>query len=119
METTIIAKHRMILMRVSGELDHHTADCIRKTLEREIRRSGAVNIALDFSRVTFMDSSGIGMIIGRYKTAKALGGNVIIFDAGEQIRRILDMAGLTSLVIISDTLQRGISQMNKMRGVRI
>lgn len=119
METTIISKHRMILMRLSGELDHHTAEYVRKTLEREIRRSGAVNIALDFSRVTFMDSSGIGMIIGRYKTVSALGGNLIIFDADEQTRRILEMSGVASLVIISDTLQRGISQMNKMRGVRI
>ena len=119
METSIIAKHRMVLMRVAGEIDHHSADYIRRCLERVIKRTGAVNIALDFSRVSFMDSSGIGMIIGRYKTVSALGGAIIIFDASEQIKRLMEMSGLNSLVIVSDTLQKGISQMNKTRGVRV
>lgn len=119
MNTSIIKKHRMILMHISGEIDHHSAECIREVLEREIRRSSAINIALDFSGVTFMDSSGIGMIIGRYKTVTALGGSLIIFDASEQIKRLLEMSGLSPLLIICDTLQRGISQMNKTRGVII
>ena len=119
MEISVIPKHRMVLVRVSGEIDHHTAENIRKSLEREIRRSSAINIAMDFSRVTFMDSSGIGMIIGRYKTVKALGGDLIVFDVGESIKRIFEMSGLSSLIIITDTLQRGISRMNKARGVRV
>ena len=119
MEISVIPKHRMVLMRVSGEIDHHRAEYIRKSLEREIHRSSAINIALDFSRVTFMDSSGVGMIIGRYKTVRSLGGDLIVFDAGESIKRILEMSGLGSLIIISDTLQRGISKMNKARGVKI
>lgn len=119
MEISQISKHRMVLMRISGEIDHHTAQEIKKQLEREIHRSSAINIALDFSRVTFMDSSGIGMIIGRYKTVRALGGDLIVFDAGESIKRILEMAGLSSLIIVSDSLQRGISIMNKARGVKI
>lgn len=119
MEISVIPKHRMVLVRASGEIDHHTAERIRKSLEREIRRSSAINIAMDFSRVTFMDSSGIGMIIGRYKTVKALGGDLIVFDVGESIKRIFEMSGLSSLIIITDTLQRGISRMNKARGVRV
>lgn len=119
METSIISKHRMVLMRVSGEIDHHSAEYIKKTLERELKRTGAINIGLDFSCVTFMDSSGIGMIIGRYKTVKALGGEIIIFDASEQVKRLMNMSGLNSLVIVSDTLQKGITQMNKLRGVKI
>lgn len=119
MKTSIIKKHRMILMHISGEIDHHSSVKIRDILEREIRRSSAINIALDFSGVTFMDSSGIGMIIGRYKTVTALGGNLIIFDASDQIKRLLDMSGLSPLIIISDTLQRGIFLMNKTRGVMI
>lgn len=119
MEISIISKHRMILMRVSGEIDHHSAENIRKRLEKEIKRSGAINIAFDFGRVSFMDSSGIGMILGRYKTVTALGGCIIIFDAAEQIKRLIEMSGLNSLVIVSDTLQKGILQMNKSRGVRV
>lgn len=112
MEMALLAKHRMVVVRAGGEIDHHTAANIRTALEKEIKRNGAVNIAFDFGRVTFMDSSGIGMILGRYKTVKGLGGNIIIYDASEQVKRLLGMAGILNLVIVSNTLQQGINEMN-------
>ncbi len=111
MEITLIPKHRMVVVRISGEIDHHIAGNVRSLLEKEIKRSGAINIAFDFGRVTFMDSSGIGMILGRYKTVKSLGGNIIIYDVSEQVLRLLKMAGIQNLVIVSDTLQKGITEM--------
>ena len=119
MEVTYIPKHRLILVRVTGEIDHHSAESIRRVTEKEIRRTSAINIAFDFGSVTFMDSSGIGMIIGRYKTASSLGGSVIVFDANEQVMRLMDMSGLSRLVIISDTMQKGITAMKKLRGVNV
>ena len=119
MEISLIPKHRMILVRVAGEIDHHSAEQIRTMVEKEIRRTNAINIAFDFGRVSFMDSSGIGMIIGRYKTVSALGGAVIVFDANEQVRRIMEISGLDRLIIISDTMQKGINHMRKLRGVNV
>ena len=119
MEVTYIPKHRLILVRVTGEIDHQSAESIRRVTEKEIRRTSAINIAFDFGSVTFMDSSGIGMIIGRYKTASSLGGSVIVFDANEQVMRLMDMSGLSRLVIISDTMQKGITAMKKLRGVNV
>ena len=119
MEVTYIPKHRLIFVRVTGEIDHHSAESIRRVTEKEIRRTSAINIAFDFGSVTFMDSSGIGMIIGRYKTASSLGGSVIVFDANEQVMRLMDMSGLSRLVIISDTMQKGITAMKKLRGVNV
>ena len=119
MEITLIPKQRMVLMRVSGEIDHHTSEIIKQTIEKEIMRSGAINIAFDFGRVSFMDSSGIGMRMGRYKTVCALGGSIIIYDVNEQVKRLIEMSGLTSLVIISDTLQKGINEKNRLKGVKI
>ena len=112
MELTVIPKKRLIVMRVGGEIDHHSARVIRDKLEKEIKRSGAINIALDFGRVSFMDSAGIGMIIGRYKTVKALGGNVIVFDVPEQLQRLFKMAGLDKLVIMCDSLREGMEIIN-------
>lgn len=119
MEITFIPKHRMILVRASGEIDHHSAEKIKQVVEKEIKRTSAINVAFDFGCVTFMDSSGIGMLIGRYKTVTALGGGMIVFDANEQIQRLMDMSGLTRLVTVSETLQKGITQMNKIRSVQI
>ena len=119
MEVTYIPKHRLILVRVTGEIDHHSAESIRRVTEKEIRRTSAINIAFDIGSVTFMDSSGIGMIIGRYKTALSLGGSVIVFDANEQVMRLMDMSGLSRLVFISDSMQKGITAMKKLRGVNV
>ena len=119
MEISTIPKQRMILVRVSGEIDHHLSEKMRRAIEKEILRSGAINVAFDFGRVSFMDSSGIGMLIGRYKTVRALGGHIIVYDAVEQIRRLIEMSGVTELIIMSDTLQKGINEMNRMKGVKI
>lgn len=119
MEITLIPKQRMILVRAAGEIDHHSSETIRRLVEKEIRRSGAVNVAFDFGRVSFMDSSGIGMLIGRYKTVKALGGSVIVYDVCDQVKRLIEMSGLSNLIILSDTLQKGINEMNRTKGVRI
>ena len=112
MEMTHIAKHRLIVIRMYGEIDHHTAVEARRLADRELKRTGAVNIAFDFGHVTFMDSAGIGMIIGRYKMVSALGGRLILFDISDQVERLLEMAGVCGLVIISDTLSHGIDEMN-------
>lgn len=119
MEITLIAKKRLLVIRVYGEIDHHTAGMIRKRLEAELRHTGAVNIAMDFGMVSFMDSAGIGMIIGRYKTVRALGGELIIYDASEQVIRLMEMAGIRDMVILSDTLQQGIAKINEKKGVCI
>ena len=119
MEITLIAKSRMLVMRIYGEIDHHVAGEIRKRVEREIKRTGAINIAFDFGHVTFMDSSGIGMILGRYKTVQALGGYIVIYDASEQVIRLLEMAGLKNMIILSDSLQHGINKINEMKGARV
>ena len=87
--------------------------------DRELKRTGAINVAFDLGHVTFMDSAGIGMIIGRYKTVTALGGRVILFDVSGQVERLLEMAGICGLVIISDTLQHGIAEMNSIGKERI
>ncbi len=108
----------MIVMRLKGEIDHHTAGGVRKQLESEIKKSGAVNIALDFKEVTFMDSSGIGVIIGRYKTVTALGGSIVIYNASEQIKRLLEMSGIRKIAIICSTLQEGINIINSSQAIK-
>lgn len=110
MELLLLGKYRTLVIRLYGDLDHHAAGEVREKVDRELQRTGAVNAAFDFSRVTFMDSSGIGVIMGRYKTTCALGGKVIIFGASEGVRRIIAMSGIDSLVTVSATLEDGIKE---------
>lgn len=111
MEINTLSKYRTIVIRLEGEIDHHSAGSIRDALEKEIHRSGAVNIAFDMGRVSFMDSSGIGMIIGRYKTVTALGGAIIIYNATESIKRLMSMAGIAKIAIISDNLHSALKEL--------
>ncbi len=110
MELFLSGKYRTLIVKVDGELDHHVSGNVREAVDREIARTGAVNVAFDFRGVTFMDSSGIGVIMGRYKVTKALGGRVILYGASESVRRIIAMSGIDSIVTVSDSLENGIKE---------
>lgn len=98
MEINFSLKEDTLTVRLAGEIDHHVCDEIRTEIDRELTRCGAVSLNFDFSSVTFMDSSGIGMVLGRYKKVTAQGGRVKIRNAGSLVRQLLDMAGIFSLM---------------------
>lgn len=100
MTIDIMGEQRLLTVHLDGEIDHHNASLVKSAVEKEIRRTGAVNIAFDFSRVTFMDSSGVGLILGRYKTVKSLGGKIFIFGASYDIERLLMMSGVSKIAEI-------------------
>lgn len=89
--TTLVAK-------LSGEIDHHTAPMLRNTIDREMNLCHIVNLVLDFDDVTFMDSSGIGVIAGRYKEIQARGGKVMIIRVKPQVDKILEISGLKKIL---------------------
>lgn len=83
-----------LIVRLPAELDHHTTEDIRKEIDLRIEEEPVSELEFDFSRTLFMDSAGIGMIIGRYKLMRALGGRVIVGHMSGQIRRILSLSGI-------------------------
>lgn len=110
MEIKHIPKYKLIVVKISGEIDDHISKTLRNEIDSKILYSGAVNVAFDFSEVEFMDSSGIGVIIGRYKKVSALGGGLIIFGMNANVRRLLEMANLKSIATITDNLEDGIKE---------
>ena len=93
-----IERNGNLVVKIVGEIDHHSADEIRHTAEREFFKSGAKNMIFDFAHVGFMDSSGIGMIIGRYKELKKVDGRVFAINIGPEISRIFDISGLKKII---------------------
>lgn len=110
MELYIAGKYKTLVAKITGELDHHIAAGVRESIDRELQRTGAVNLAFDFSRVSFMDSSGIGVIMGRYKIVTALGGKVIVAGASESVERIINMSGINELVIMAKNLEEAVKE---------
>lgn len=86
---------------LSGEIDHHTAADIRLGIDTKVRLASPSTLVLDFSGVTFMDSSGVGIVIGRYKLMRLLGGKLVVTNIPEQIRRVFALSGLANLGIFS------------------
>ncbi len=110
MELYIAGKYKTLVAKIAGELDHHIAAGVRESIDRELQRTGAVNLAFDFSRLSFMDSSGIGVIMGRYKIVTALGGKIIVAGASETVERIINMSGINDLVIMTQNLEETVKE---------
>lgn len=83
-----------------NELDHHNAEDIRKNADALIEQHQIKCIIFDFSDTNFMDSSGIGVIMGRYKLIRLLGGEVWAVHANERMKKILTMSGVTRIIQI-------------------
>lgn len=87
----------MVVVRLSGEFDLRCADEVRERLEALID-AGHLHLALNLKGVTFIDSSGLGVLLGRYRRLKQLGGRLVVVGATPAVRRILEMSGLLSLL---------------------
>ena len=91
-----------LMIRLPDEIDHHKSVDISSKADRYILSQKVGNVVFDFEKTTFMDSSGIGIILGRYKKISCFGGKVYAVNADNRIRRILLMSGLQNIVEIMD-----------------
>ena len=82
-----------------GELDHHAAADLRQRIDAAVLSCRPRQLALDLSRLTFMDSSGIGLIMGRYRLMTSLGGQVRLTGTSPRMERMIRLAGLDKLPI--------------------
>lgn len=85
---------------LSGEIDHHMAPSLRREIDFAIRENRSCELILDFSEVTFMDSSGIGLVMGRYKLMNELGGSIIIQNPPPAIKKVMKLSGIDRLADI-------------------
>ncbi len=93
---------RTLILRVTEEIDQHIADKIRKKLDSEIEIYSPRKVVFDFNGIEFMDSSGIGMVLGRYKLVKMLGGTLEIINVNKRLKRIFEMSGVSRIIEIKD-----------------
>ena len=93
---------------LSGEIDHHCARPRRVEIDEMIEQVQPTVLILDFGGVTFMDSSGIGLIMGRHRTMQEIGGEVIVQNPPPHIRRVLRISGIERIAKIQmDAAGRG------------
>ena len=91
-----------LMIRLPEEIDHHNSSEISRRADHMILDGDVSDVVFDFSDTKFMDSSGIGVLAGRYRKISCFGGKVYVIHADERIRKILHMSGLTDLVEIME-----------------
>lgn len=96
-----------VTVAVSGEIDHHNAAIIRYEADEAIQSALAPNVRIDFGDVTFMDSSGIGFVMGRYRIVSSYGGNVEVINLSDRIYSMMKLAGLDKLVTLRKKTEKG------------
>ena len=89
-----------LIMQLKGEIDHHSAVRIRTQMDGRINELLPKRAILELSGIEFMDSSGVGLIMGRYMRMQAIGGKLIVRNPNERIVKIFKLAGLEKIVNI-------------------
>lgn len=103
MAAQIIYEKDRMTVRLEGDLDHHSAAIIRAGIDDAILVNRPKTLALDFGGITFMDSSGIGLVMGRYRLMQSLGGEIVMQNLPENIRKVMRLAGLERLGRMEET----------------
>ena len=105
-----------LIIYISQDLDHHTVNLLREQSDRLIDAGNIRHIIFDFAKTDFMDSSGIGLIMGRYKRVMFRGGKAAVTNVGNEIERIFRLSGLFKIIERYATPEQAVAGLNKRGG---
>ena len=101
----------LIIEFMATELDHHIANEVRDEIDDILISKSIKNIIFNFKNINFMDSSGIGVIIGRYKKISSEGGRVTVVSANDRIKKIFNLSGMNKIIGVYDTYEEVVSSL--------
>lgn len=102
MESKFYEKDKLLVFRITDEIDDFSVQKIRRRADYEIERYMPKRVVFDFNNVSFMDSAGIGLIIGRYKFANMLGGKLEVTNLTDSVKKIFEMSGILKLIPVTE-----------------
>lgn len=91
-------KDGIMTVELTGEIDHHTASSVRNKVDNALTQKQPSGLILDFSKVTFMDSSGVGLVLGRYKRTHEMNCSLAVSGLSPRDSRMMKMSGLQDLI---------------------
>lgn len=95
----------ILKIKLRGEIDHHSAVAVRSAIDDMIRCKRPAKLVVDMSSVELMDSSGLGLIMGRYAVMKEVGGQISILDPNPRVKKIMSLAGMERIIKIDYSAQ--------------
>ena len=98
MESKFYEEDKLLIFRITDEIDDFSVQKIRRRADYDIERYMPRKVIFDFGNVSFMDSAGIGMLLGRYKVIRMLGGNLELTNVNKQIEKIFEISGILKII---------------------
>ncbi|MGN8647124.1 anti-sigma F factor antagonist [Gracilibacillus sp. HCP3S3_G5_1] len=98
LQTQFTVVEDVLIVRLDGELDHHSAARLKIEWQEKLQQKGIKHVILNLDALHFMDSSGLGVVLGRYKEVKQLGGEMIVCSVNPAVKRLFNMSGLFKIV---------------------
>ncbi|MEW9674664.1 anti-sigma F factor antagonist [Lentibacillus sp. L22] len=105
LETTFDVKEDVLIVRLAGELDHHETEKLRTAWKDMLYKNDVKHVVLNLEAVSFMDSSGLGVILGRYKEVLQLGGEMVVCSVSPAVNRLFEMSGMFKIVRLEENEQ--------------
>lgn len=106
MESIYDEKDKLLIIKITEEIDECSVQKIRRKADYDIERYMPKKVIFDFDSVTFMDSAGIGMIIGRYKVANMLNAKLEMTNLTQSVKKIFEMSGILKLIPVVDLSEK-------------
>lgn len=100
MPVTFQKQRRKLVAQIRGEVDHHAAEPLRREIDNRIRADKPSVLRLDFRNVTFMDSSGVGLVMGRYRLLRTWGGKLELSGMSRTVERIMQLSGIENIAAV-------------------
>ncbi|MBU3190945.1 anti-sigma F factor antagonist [Clostridium bowmanii] len=98
-----------LIVYMSGELDHHSAEEVRNLIDDRLDRDSYNKLIMDFGGVSFMDSSGIGVVIGRYKKLHTRNGSVCVTSIQSSVKRVFELSGMFKIIMLYDNVEQAVN----------
>lgn len=104
---------KLLIVKINGDIDHHSCEEIRSKIDKEITLRNPKSILFDMEQVGFMDSSGIGVLIGRYKLIVNNGGKAGMTNVKPQVVRLCEICGLQKIIQIYPNKKQAIASIKE------
>jgi stage II sporulation protein AA (anti-sigma F factor antagonist) len=99
----------VLVLRLAGELDVYTVDTFRQKADQAVRSSGARTVLLVLRQLAFLDSTGLGAILGRYRWLQERGGRMAVAGAGGRVKTVLEVSGVSRLIPLFDSERKAVA----------
>ena len=101
-------KEDKLIVYLIGELDHHSAEEVRNKIDDRIDKEKLIKLIMNFSEVTFMDSSGIGVVIGRYKKILLKNGTICVTEVKGPVKKVFELSGMFKIIRLFNNVEEAV-----------